>query len=69
LDPETLADEDSPRRPTETAGIAADQAIRPTTAGTAPAAHPRVRSSNVTAAHAVRVASSPGSINPKQVVY
>ena len=34
-----------------------------------PAADPPVRSSNAIAAHAVKVASSPGSINPKQQIY
>ncbi|HEV2159573.1 hypothetical protein [Bradyrhizobium sp.] len=34
-----------------------------------PQAHPKVRSSNEVAAHAVRVASTPGSINPKQMVF
>jgi hypothetical protein len=34
-----------------------------------PEAHPTVRSSNEIAAHAVRVASEPGGINPKQQVY
>jgi hypothetical protein len=31
-----------------------------------PVKHPTVRSSNAVAAHAVRVASSPGKINPRQ---
>jgi hypothetical protein len=34
-----------------------------------PAAHPTVRSSNEVAAHAVRIASEPGSINSKQQVF
>jgi hypothetical protein len=34
-----------------------------------PEAHPTVRSSNEVAAHAVKIASEPGSINPKQQVY
>jgi hypothetical protein len=32
-----------------------------------PAAHPTVRSSNEVAAHAVRVASEPGGIDPRQM--
>jgi FtsP/CotA-like multicopper oxidase with cupredoxin domain len=32
-----------------------------------PPAHPHVRSSNEVAAHAVRVASSPGGIDPRQM--
>jgi hypothetical protein len=32
-----------------------------------PPAHPTVRSSNDVAAHAVRTASSPGGIDPKQM--
>jgi hypothetical protein len=31
-----------------------------------PVTHPKIRSSNATAAHAVRVASSPGGIDPRQ---
>jgi hypothetical protein len=31
-----------------------------------PVAHPKIRSSNATAAHAVRVSGQPGKINPKQ---
>jgi hypothetical protein len=34
-----------------------------------PEAHPTVRSSNEVAAHAVRVASTPGEIDPRQQVY
>jgi hypothetical protein len=34
-----------------------------------PEAHPTVPSSNEVAAHAVKIASEPGGINPKQQVY
>jgi hypothetical protein len=34
-----------------------------------PPAHDTPKASNATAAHAVRVASSPGGINPKQQIY
>jgi hypothetical protein len=34
-----------------------------------PEAHPTVRSSNEVAAHAVRVASTPGEIDPRQMRY
>jgi hypothetical protein len=34
-----------------------------------PPAHEMPRASNEVAAHAVRIASSPGGINPKQQVY
>jgi hypothetical protein len=34
-----------------------------------PAAHTPPRASNACAAHAVRIASHPGKINPKQQVY
>jgi hypothetical protein len=34
-----------------------------------PPAHPAVRSSNEVAAHAVKIASEHGGINPKQQVY
>jgi hypothetical protein len=34
-----------------------------------PPAHETPKASNAVAAHAVRVASTPGSINPKQQIY